>query len=154
MKTGRFLRKSTRPVRFCRFTENRPVEFKFFEIKILKKTCLHFKNFGQNRIKKYVVSRPGKIEQVCPTVKSEKRFDWFVLTHDHMGLILFLPYVSRTRATPPIIGGARIVDLCQVLHPSVFQPSASVSRHYWPIFSVNVSILDLFLLVRSLVHQF
>jgi hypothetical protein len=44
-------------VRFCRFTENRPVEFgifktlRNFEIKILK-TSNYLKNFGQNRIQK------------------------------------------------------------------------------------------------------
>jgi hypothetical protein len=40
--------------------------------------------------------RPGKIEEGVAGVKIEKRFDWFLLTHNHMGLILFLPYLSRT----------------------------------------------------------
>jgi hypothetical protein len=41
---------------FCRLTENQRVEFeifkklKNFEIKIPKKTSIHFKNFDQNRI--------------------------------------------------------------------------------------------------------
>jgi hypothetical protein len=68
----------TNPVQFYRFTENRPVEFEIFknlrnfEIKIPKKTILHLKNFGQNKIQKYVAFRPRKIEKGAAGVKIEK----------------------------------------------------------------------------------
>jgi hypothetical protein len=64
-----------RPDQFCQFTKNRSGEFEFFqkfEIKNPKKTSRHFKNFGQNRIKKFIVFRSGKFEQICSVVKSEK----------------------------------------------------------------------------------
>jgi hypothetical protein len=46
-------------------------KFCFFE-KIIKKTRLHFKNCGQNRIQKFIVLRPGKIEEGATCVKIEK----------------------------------------------------------------------------------
>jgi hypothetical protein len=64
-------------VRFCRFIENKPIEFEIFkilrkfEIKILK-NYLHFKNFGQNRIQKFVVFHRRKIEARSAGVKIEK----------------------------------------------------------------------------------
>jgi hypothetical protein len=58
-----------------RFTENRPVEFEIFKklrnfgIKILKKTGHHFKNFGQNKIQKFIIFHPGKSRKVRPLLK-------------------------------------------------------------------------------------
>jgi hypothetical protein len=66
-------------IQFYRFTENQMIEFEIFEnlrnfkIKNSKKTSLHFKTFGQNRIQKFVVFHPRKIKKVCPAVKSGKK---------------------------------------------------------------------------------
>jgi hypothetical protein len=84
----------------------------------------------------------------------KKRFGRFFLTHDHRGFILFLPYLSRTHAPPPITGGGGIVDLRQVACPSVLQSPASVRRQYRPIFGGNLPIFDLILSVRGSVHRF
>jgi hypothetical protein len=37
---------------------------KIFEIKILKETRVHFKIFGQNRIQKFEIARPTKLDEV------------------------------------------------------------------------------------------
>jgi hypothetical protein len=44
-----------------------------FEIKNPKKTSLHLKNFGQNRIQKYIAFRPRKIKKGVASVKIEKK---------------------------------------------------------------------------------
>jgi hypothetical protein len=55
---------------FCWFTKNRPVEFEIFknlrnfEIKNPKKTSDYLKDFGQNRIQKFIVFRPEKFKEV------------------------------------------------------------------------------------------
>jgi hypothetical protein len=64
--------------RFCRLTENRPVPFGIFknfknEIKNPKKIRLHFKNFDQNKIQKFIVLRPGKIKEDAAGVKIGKK---------------------------------------------------------------------------------
>jgi hypothetical protein len=88
-------------------------------------------------------------------VKSKtNRFDRFLLTHNHRGLILFLSYLSHTRAPPPITGGGRIVDLQQVARLSVLQSSASVSQQYRLVFCANLPVFDFISLLRGSVHQF
>jgi hypothetical protein len=49
-------------------------------------------------------------------------FDRFLLTLDHRGLILFLPYLSRTPAPPSITEITRIIDLRQVRPVVDFRP--------------------------------
>jgi hypothetical protein len=94
---------------FCRFTENQPAEFKIFKIKNPKKSSRHFKNFSQNRIKKFIVFHLGKI---LIAVKIKKiHFDRSPLTQDHRCLILFDP-TSSPRAYPtPITSGKAFLDL-------------------------------------------
>jgi hypothetical protein len=53
------------------------LNFKFLKIYEILKTSIYLKNYGQNRIQKYVVCRPEKIEQVCAAVKSEKLTGFF-----------------------------------------------------------------------------
>jgi hypothetical protein len=124
-------------------------KFEKFWNKNPKKTRHHFKNFGRNKIQNSVVFRRRKFEQVCSAIKSGKnRFDRFLLTQDHMGLILFLPYLSRTHAPPPIASGAQIIDLRQVAHPSILRSSVPVSRQYRPVFGANLLVFYLISSVR------
>jgi hypothetical protein len=44
-----------------------------FEIKISKKTRVHFKIFGQNRIQKFEVTRPTKFDEVKNSVETKKK---------------------------------------------------------------------------------
>jgi hypothetical protein len=44
-----------------------------FEIKISKKTRVHFKIFGQNRIQKFKVTHPTKFDEVKNSVETKKK---------------------------------------------------------------------------------
>jgi hypothetical protein len=94
------------------------VEFKIFknsrnfEIKNLKRTSHHFKNFGQNRIKNSSYFILKNLSKVRPLLKSKKiHFVRFPLTQDYRGLILFNPCLFPTRSPPPIAGGEAFLDL-------------------------------------------
>jgi hypothetical protein len=103
-----------------------------FKIKNPKKTRHNFKNFDQNIIKKSVVFHPKKFKQVCLAVKSGKnRFDRLLLTHDHMGLILFLPYLSHTHA-PPSHHRRRSNHRSTTSGPSVDFAVAGVGKGFGP----------------------
>jgi hypothetical protein len=77
MKINRFSRK---PVggQFYRFTENQAVKFEFFkilkiEIKKSKKTSVHFKIFGENKIQKFEETCPTKFSKMKNVGKIEKK---------------------------------------------------------------------------------
>jgi hypothetical protein len=60
------------------------------------------KNFGENRIQKYIAFHPEKIEKGSTGVKIKKNcFDTFLLTPEHSGLILFAPCLFSTLSPPP-----------------------------------------------------